>query len=187
VSGTQTAYIGVIAAVAAERVLEVAIARRNLASVQHRGGIVVERGSLRAAVVIQVAWMAACALEPTVLARPFVPALAAPMLLVVAAAMALRYWAVVTLGDRWNLAVVVVPGEPPVTAGPYRIVRHPNYLAVLLEAFALPLAHTAWLTAATLGTAIAVLTARRIRLEEAALAGGGEYERAFAGTPRLLP
>ena len=182
-----TAYLGLVAAVAAERVLEVAIARRNLASVRRRGGMVIERGSLRAAVVIQVAWMIACALEATVLARPLVPALAAPMLLLVAAAMALRYWAVVTLGDRWNLAVVVVPGEPPVTAGPYRIVRHPNYLAVLLEAFALPLVHTAWLTAATLGTAIAVLTGRRIRMEEAALAGHGDYERAFAGTPRLLP
>ena len=185
-SGPLLAYLGLVAAVAAERVLEVAIARRNLASVRSRGAVMVEHGTLRAAVVVQVAWMAACALEAALLRRPLVPALALPMLTLVAAAMALRYWAVLTLGDRWNLAIVVVPGEPPVTSGPYRIVRHPNYLAVIVEAYALPLVHGAWLTAAVLGTAIAVLTARRIRIEEAAL-GGGDYERAFAGTPRLVP
>jgi methyltransferase len=187
VSGTLLAYLCLVGAIAVERLLEVVIARRNLASVRRRGGLVVEHATLRAAVVVQVAWMASCALEVTALHRSLLPALAAPMLVLVAGAMALRYWAVTALGDRWSLAVVVVPGEPPVSSGPYRFVRHPNYLAVIVEAFALPLVHSAWLTAAVLGTTIAVLTGRRIRLEEAALARHGDYERAFAGTPRLVP
>ncbi len=181
------AYLCLVAAFAVERLLEVAIARRNLASVRERGGFVAERGTTGDAVVVQVAWMVACAAEAVLLRRPFVPVVAAPLLLLLAAAMALRYWSVVTLGDRWNLAVVVVPGEAMVTAGPYRWVRHPNYLAVLVEAVALPLVHGAWLTAALLGPAIWLVTGRRIRLEEAALASHGDYERAFAGTRRLLP
>jgi methyltransferase len=187
VSGTLIAYLCLVAGFAAERLLEVAIARRNLAGVRRRGGFVAERRTTLDAVVVQAVWMAACAAEAVLLRRPFLPALAAPMLLLLAAAMALRYWSVATLGDRWNLAVVVVPGEPVVTSGPYRWVRHPNYLAVLVEALALPLVHGAWLTAALLGPAIWLLTGRRIRLEEAALAGSGDYERAFAGTRRLLP
>ena len=61
--------------------------------------------------------------------------------------MALRYWAIATLGERWNTRVIVVPGAPAVTAGPYRFLRHPNYLAVVVEVAALPLVHGAWLTA----------------------------------------
>ncbi len=186
-SATLTAYLGLLAAVAAERLLEVVIARRNLARVSRRGGVVAEAASYRVAVVVQVAWLAACGAEAVLLRRPFVPVLAAPLLLLLAAAMALRYWSVVTLGDRWNLRIVVVPGEPAITTGPYRWARHPNYLAVLVEAFALPLVHGAWLTAALLGSAIALLTRRRITLEETALAGHGDYERALAGRGRLLP
>jgi len=182
-----TVHLAVVAAVAAERVAELAIARRNSVAVAARGGFVADRRSFTDAAALQAAWLAACAAEPVLLPRPFLAPLAAAMIAVLVACQALRYWAVATLGDRWNLRVVVVPGEPPVTGGPYRFLRHPNYLAVLVELAALPLVHTAW-ASALLFLAVGVpVMARRIRVEEEALERHGGYERAFAGTPRVLP
>src|SRR6185503_20091073 len=92
-------------------------------------------------------FLVACPLEVIGFDRPFVPLLGGPMLALLVGAMALRYWAIATLGRRWTTRVVVVPGLPVVTGGPYRFMRHPNYLAVVLEVAALPLVHTAWVTA----------------------------------------
>jgi methyltransferase len=187
VSGGLLLYLAAVGAVAAERLLELAIARGNLRSASARGGFVADRRTYWDVAVMQVAWLAACAAEPLLLPRPFIAPLAIPMLVLLVACQALRYWAVLTLGDRWNLRIVVVPGEPVVTDGPYRFVRHPNYLAVLVEFVALPLVHTAWLSAVVFAALGALVTFRRIRLEEAALAGHSDYGRAFAGRPRVLP
>jgi methyltransferase len=180
-------YALLVGAVALERGLEVLLARRNLRRVAACGGLVADRHSFWDMVAFQVAFLAACVLEVFVLGRPFLPVLGLPMLVLVAVAMALRYWAVATLGDRWNLRVVVLPGEPVATGGPYRWVRHPNYLAVVVETVALPLVHTAWLTAAVSAVVLAPLLARRIRLEEAALARHTDWQQAFAARGRLLP
>ena len=69
------------------------------------------------------------------------------MLAVVLAAQALRWWCITTLGPRWNTRVIVVPGLPLVAADPTGWLRHPNYVAVVVEGVALPLVHTAWVTA----------------------------------------
>jgi methyltransferase len=90
-------------------------------------------------------------------------------LLGVIAAQALRYWCIATLGPRWNVRVIVVPGMALATDGPYRFLRHPNYLAVVTEMIALPLVHTAWLTAIVFSLLNAAMLAVRIRVEEAAL------------------
>ena len=82
-----------------------------------------------------------------------------------------RYWCIATLGRQWNTRVVVVPGLGAVTRGPYRLLRHPNYVVVALEGVALPLVHTAWGTAAGFTALNAVLLLRhRIPAEERALA-----------------
>jgi len=64
-----------------------------------------------------------------------------------------------------------VPGQPVVTGGPYRWLRHPNYVAVALEGIALPLVHSAWITAAVFTVLNAVLMRVRLGVENAALAG----------------
>nr|BFE80184.1 hypothetical protein GCM10020093_027850 [Planobispora longispora] len=94
------------------------------------------------------------------------------MLILVAASQALRWWCITTLGPQWNTEVVVVPGLPRVESGPYRLrwLRHPNYVAVVVEGAALPLVHSAWITAAVFTACNAVLMAVRIRCENAALA-----------------
>jgi methyltransferase len=100
-------------------------------------------------------------------------------------AQALRWWAIATLGGRWNTRVIVVPGAAPVTGGPYRFLRHPNYLALVLEMLAVPLTHGAWLTALVFFALNAALLAVRIPAEERAL--GRPYAEAFEGYSPLLP
>jgi len=133
------------------------------------------------------AFLVAAPLEVALWAPPFVPALGWPMLALVAAAMALRYWAIATLGERWNTRVLVVPGAPAVTAGPYRFVRHPNYVAVIVEMFALPLVHSAWRTAVLFSAVNALLLGRRIAHEEATLAAHADYAARLGDRARFVP
>jgi methyltransferase len=86
-------------------------------------------------------------------------------------AQALRWWCITTLGPRWNTRVIVVPGLPLVTGGPYRWLNHPNYLAVIVEGVALPLVHTNWVTATCFTLLNLPLLLTRVRCENAALAG----------------
>ncbi|KAB1986093.1 isoprenylcysteine carboxyl methyltransferase family protein [Streptomyces triticiradicis] len=160
-----------VAAVAAERVGELVVARRNGRRSRAHGAIEAGRGHYPAMVALHTALLIGCPAEVWLADRPFVPALGWSMLAVLAGAQALRWWCITTLGFRWNTRVIVVPGLPLVARGPYRVLRHPNYVAVVAEGVALPLVHTAWVTALlfTLGNA-AVLTVR-VRCENRALAG----------------
>jgi methyltransferase len=108
--------------------------------------------------------------ETAALHRPFLPALGWPMLVIVVAAQGLRWWCIATLGRQWNTRVVVIPGAPRITSGPYRFVSHPNYVAVVAEGVALPLVHTAWITALLFSVLNAALLRTRIKVENAALA-----------------
>jgi methyltransferase len=91
------------------------------------------------------------------------------MLAVVALAQGLRWWCISVLGHQWNTRVIVVPGLPLVAAGPYRWLRHPNYVAVVAEGIALPLVHDAWITAIVFTLLNLPLLAVRISAEETAL------------------
>jgi methyltransferase len=103
------------------------------------------------------------------------------------AATGLRLWAIATLGPEWNVKAVVADGMQVVTGGPYRWLRHPNYLAVVLEFACLPLAVGASAEALLLSAANAVVLVPRMRAEEAILNGIPGYREAFAGVPRLIP
>jgi len=85
------------------------------------------------------------------------------------AAQGLRWWCIGTLGKQWNTRIVIVPGMLLNSGGPYRYLRHPNYVAVVVEGFALPLVHTAWVTAVLFTLGNAVLLAVRISAENRAL------------------
>ena len=119
--------------------------------------------------------------------RPFIPVLAYPTACLALAAMALRYWAVLTLGPYWNIRVIVVPGAPPVTNGPYRCLRHPNYMAVIIEGLAIPLIHTAWFTAIGFSLLNAWILRTRIRCEENALATHCGYGEHMGHRSRFIP
>jgi methyltransferase len=178
-------YLWLLALVALERGVELVLSARNARLARARGGVETGQGHYPVMSVFHGAFLVACALEVVLLQRPFPGAVGWIALAVVLAAQALRYWAVATLGWRWNTRIVVVPGEVPVTGGPYRWVRHPNYLAVIAEVLALPLVHGAWLTAMVFSLGNAWLLRVRIRAEERAL--GQPWEHAFAGRPRFVP
>ncbi len=180
-------YLGLILAVVAERLVELVLTQRNAARLRARGGFAVGDAHYPAMVLLHTALLIGAPLEVYLLARPFLPWLGWPMLALVAATMALRYWAITTLGDRWTTRIFVVPGEPPVTGGPYRYLRHPNYLAVVLEVAALPLVHSAWLTAALGSLANAFVLEARIGAEEKALDEASSYLETLGDRPRFVP
>ena len=141
------AYAVLILATGAERIVELVLSRRHAAVAFARGGIEYGRGHFPWLVALHTALLVACLVEVFVGGRPFLPYLGWPMFALVLASQALRYWCVVTLGQQWNTRVIVVPGAGAVRRGPYRWMRHPNYLAVVVEGIALPLVYTAWITA----------------------------------------
>lgn len=163
-------YLALIAVIAVERVAELVVSQRNLRWTTARGGTEVGLRHYPAMVVLHVGLLVGCVLEPLLLDRPFLPVLGWPMLAVVVAAQVLRWWCITTLGPQWNTRVVVVPGAPRVTGGPYRWIPHPNYVAVVVEGVALPLVHSAWLTAVAFTVLNALLLRTRIRVENDALA-----------------
>ncbi|ONK09687.1 isoprenylcysteine carboxyl methyltransferase family protein [Streptomyces sp. MP131-18] len=162
-------YSLLIAAVGAERLAELRVARRNTAWSRERGGVEAGRRHYPLLVIAHTGLLVGCLVETWAADRPFVPALGWPMLAVVLAAQALRWWCIHTLGPRWNTRIVVVPGLPLVAAGPYRWLPHPNYVAVAAEGIALPLVHGAWVTATVFTLCNTALLTVRIRAEDAAL------------------
>jgi len=108
-------------------------------------------------------------------------------LAVLGAAVALRVWSIRTLGDSWNAHGTVPDDLEPVTAGPYRFVRHPNYVAVILEFAAIPLVAGAWRSAILLSMLNAAVLADRIPAEERLLEASPAYRSAFAGRARFIP
>jgi methyltransferase len=162
-------YYLLILAIGIERLVELTVSKRNARWAFAHGGEEFGRGHYPVMVAIHSALLLGCIGEVWALHRPFIAWLGWPMLALVALSQALRWWCVATLGRRWNTLVIVVPQAPLVRRGPYRWLHHPNYVAVVVEGVALPLVHTAWLTAACFTLANALLLTVRIRVENAAL------------------
>jgi methyltransferase len=163
-------YFALLAAVCVERVAELVVSQRHAAASLARGGAESGRGHFPTMVALHGALIAGCWIEPIAAHRSFLPALGWPMIALVIAANALRWWCIATLGPRWSARVIVLPGEPLVRTGPYRWFAHPNYVAVIVEGAALPLAGSAWITAAGFTVLNAALLTVRIRCESRALA-----------------
>ncbi len=163
------AFTVLVGLVALERLAELVVSQRNAEWSFARGGRESDEGHYRVMVLLHTGFLVAMLVE-AYLRRPEVPgALAWSMLAVVVAAQALRWWCIATLGRQWNTRVIVVPGLPAVRSGPYRLVAHPNYVAVVVEGVALPLVHGCWVTATVFTVANAALLTVRIRTEEQAL------------------
>jgi methyltransferase len=166
-----TWYLLLIGVVAAERLAEVIVAECNRAWSRLHGGVEFGARHYPVMVALHTGLLAGCVVEPIALHRPFIPTLGWPMLSIVLAAQVLRWWCITTLNHQWNTRVIVIPGADRVTGGPYRFVLHPNYVAVIAEGFALPLVHTAWISALAFTVLNAALLRTRIKVENAALAG----------------
>lgn len=160
-------YPLLIGAVAAERVLEIVVSQRNLAWSRTRGGREFGAGHYPVMVVLHTGLLAGCLVEGR--RRSPTRRVTAPALTVAVLAQILRWWCITTLGKQWNTRVVVIPGAARVVRGPYRVIPHPNYVAVVAEGVALPLAGGAWVTAVVFSLLNAVLLRTRISVENTAL------------------
>jgi methyltransferase len=178
------AYLVLVGLVASERVVELAVSARNVRRLRAEGGVEAGRRHYPAMVLMHAAFLASCAAEALTHPAP-PPPIALGAVVVVVLAQALRWWAIASLGGRWTTSVIALPGQPPVTSGPYRVLRHPNYLAVVVELAALPLAYGSWRTALAFSAMNAVVLVLRIRAEERVL--GAAWAAAFRGRPRLIP
>jgi methyltransferase len=164
-----TAFVLLILLVGLERVVELVVSKRHLKWSLAKGGREFGAGHYPVMVALHTALLVGAVLEVWLLHRPFVPWLGWSMLVLAVAAQGLRWWCILTLGPRWNTRVVVIPGDRLVRTGPYRRMQHPNYVAVVAEGAALPLVHSAWLTAVVFTVLDAWLLTVRIRTENAAL------------------
>ncbi len=177
------AYVALLLVTAGERVAELIVSTRNARWAFERGGVETGRGHFGWMVALHVGLLAGCLAEVLVAHRPFLPALGWPMLAIALLCQGARYWIITTLGPQWNTRVIVVPGLPLVQRGPYRWLRHPNYVIVVMEGVALPLVFTAWITALIFTVLNAVLLLGfRIPAEDRALraagatSGGGDVD-----------
>jgi len=163
-------FVLLVGLTGAERVAELVVSARHARWSAARGGVESGRGHFPAMVALHTGLLVACVAEVLLADRPFLPWFGWPALALVLGSQALRWWCIATLGPRWNTRVIVVPGLPLVRRGPYRLLSHPNYLAVVVEGVALPLVHSAWVTALVFTVLDAVLLLGfRIPAEERAL------------------
>jgi methyltransferase len=158
-----------IVAVGLERVAELVVSKRNAAWSAQRGGVESGRGHYPVMVVLHTGLLGGALVEVWLRRPAFVPGLGWTMLALVLLSQALRWWCIASLGRQWNTRVIVVPGLPRVAGGPYRLLSHPNYVAVVVEGVALPLVHAAWITAVVFTVCNALLLSVRLRAENRAL------------------
>jgi methyltransferase len=157
-----------LAFVVVQRILELRLAQANLRWALSQGAREYGREHYPLFFLLHLGWMLGWLLEG--LARQQLSPIWWLWLAVFVLAQGLRYWAIQSLGRYWNTRIIIVPGAKKIASGPYRYLRHPNYLAVALELLSLPLIFNAWITAlaATLLNAWLLLTVR-IPAEEKAL------------------
>ena len=181
------AYLALLALVGLERLAELRISRRNQLKLEKLGVRKVAEPHFRWMVFVHAGVLACAAAEVLLLHRPVIPSLAIAMAALFVFTNALRWWVIRTLAGHWNVEVMASSRVGVVTSGPYRWVRHPNYVAVVIELFALPMMHTAWLTAVAGTLANLEILRRRLRVEDGVLMADPLYRSAMGGKPRFLP
>jgi methyltransferase len=180
-------YLALVVAVGIGRLVEMRISRARQRALAARGATRAPDPGFPLMVLLHGGILVGCALEVGLGERPFRAAVGIPALALFALANALRWWVIATLGPHWNVQVVRSQALGVVTGGPYRFVRHPNYLAVFVELLALPLVHGAYVTAAVGAILHVLVLRRRIALEESVLLADEGYRREMGGKPRFLP
>jgi methyltransferase len=184
---TVKAYLAVLAAVALLRLAELVISFRHRRALIAAGATAVHEPNFKWMALLHAAILAGAAVEVVTLHRPFVPALAAPALLLLIVATWTRWWVIQTLGRYWNVGVVDSTRQGIVDSGPYRWVRHPNYVAVFVELLALPLVHSAWITAVFGSIAHLYVLRARIAAEDRVLLANPDYAARMGTKPRFFP
>ena len=172
-------------AVAVERVVELSVSRRHERALVARGFSVAVEPAFAVMVAVHAATLVGAWGEGTW--APWRSDVRIVAGILFTGSTLLRWWVIRTLGERWTVRVVAGPRLALTTAGPYRYLRHPNYLAVLFEVPAVALMCGAWRTALVCGIANGFVLRARIRLEERTLAAYVPYREEFRGRRALIP
>ena len=151
--------------VASQRLIELAHARRNTARLRRLGAVEVDAGAYPLFVLLHAGWLASLAVFVAAETAPDWPLVGVFALLQLG-----RIWVIVSLGRYWTTRIITLPTAPLVRAGPFRYLRHPNYLLVAAEIAVLPLAFGAVAVATAFSALNLMLIARRVRIEERVLA-----------------
>ena len=186
-SPTQIAFIGLLVFLAIQRLLELRHSQKNEAWIIAQGGREYFPRHFIFMKLTHTLWFFAMLAEVLLLGPAFNIYLAIPALVLTIAGQVLRYLAIRTLGKRWSVRIMALPGGPPVTGGIYKFIRHPNYLGVVLEIIAVPLLHGAFISAIVFTIMNAAVLYVRVRAEEQALREANDYGSAFAERGRFLP
>jgi methyltransferase len=161
-----TAAAVILAFVTLQRLAELVVARRNMRALLARGAFEVAPSHYPLIVAVHALWLATLWwLAPG-------KAISWPLVGIFALLQAARLWVLATLGERWTTRIIILPGAPLVTGGPFRFVKHPNYAVVIAEIAILPLAFALWQVALLFSFLNAAVLAIRIRAENRALDNG---------------
>ena len=154
----------IVALVALQRLIEIRLAERNTAALIARGAVEIGRRHYPLIVLLHASWLAAILFAVPRQARIFWPCLAAFVAL-----QAARVWVIASLGPYWTTRIITLQSAPLIRSGPYRLVRHPNYLIVALEIAVLPLAFGEYWVALIFSIVNAAVLSWRILQEDRAL------------------
>ncbi len=180
-------YLGLLLAVALGRLMELRHSRANQRKLQAAGSVKAAEPGYKWMVGFHSAMLVACGVEVVMLGRPWIASLGVPALALFVIANAARWWVIRTLGARWNVEVMPASLGVVTAQGPYKWVRHPNYTAVFVEMLALPLVHSAWITASAGAVFHLIVLRRRVALEESVMVRDAAWRDAFAGRARFIP
>ena len=185
--GVTALYTGLVILAIAISLAERRISLVNERRMLREGGAEVSPWVFRLMVPVYSLIFPAAIVEHLLASRrpPFV--LVAAMLILFLASKGLKLWVVLHLKGLWTMKVIVPDRLIVVTSGPYRFMRHPNYVAVMGEIVALPLVGGAYATAAAGAACFFLILIARVRTEEAALLARSEYAGAMSGRRRFLP
>ena len=180
-------FVALLLAVGVLRIVELRISKRHQQQMTSRGANRVKDPHFRWMAMFHTLLLIAAAAEVVFMHRPFLPALAIPMFALFLAANLVRWWVIRTLGEHWNVQVVDSTRLGFVSSGPFHYVRHPNYAAVFVEMVALPLIHTAWITALVGAALHVVVLSLRLSVEDPVLLSNPDYAAVMGSKPRFLP
>lgn len=180
-------YILLLGAIGLGRLIELRISHRRQRGLAAQGIAKVPEPHFHWMILLHAGVLLFSGVEVWLLKRQLIPALAMSMGLILLVANGLRWWVIRTMADHWNVEVMNSVSLGIVTDGPFRWIRHPNYLAVILELAAIPLLYSAWLTALAGSLANAWILSRRLAVEEAILFKDPAYRALFGPKPRFIP
>ncbi|MBP3952589.1 isoprenylcysteine carboxyl methyltransferase family protein [Bacillus suaedae] len=175
-----------ITIVIAQRMAEVMIANRNAKWIVSQGGYEVGRDHYKYIVMVHSLFFIALLIEVS-LSRNTATTWAIAPLIVFLIAQVGRVWALSSLGRFWNTRIMILPGAKVIAKGPYRFLRHPNYVIVITELAVLPLIFQAYWTAIIFTVINALILSVRIKKEEQALQEVTNYDAIFEKKKRFIP